>query len=120
MRSQIVTSNKGRGGDSYLPYVFTEQGVTQLSTVLRSKTAIEVNIRIMDAFVAMRRFLSANSGMFQRIEKVEHHQILTDKKIELVPKLMLEQAEVIHHRICLRPRRNVIAIRLHLNRDDNN
>ncbi len=92
LRSQIVTSNKGRGGDRYLPYVFTEQGVTQLSTVLRSKTAIEVNIRIMDAFVAMRRFLSANSGMFQRIEKVEHHQILTDKKIELVLKRMDELA----------------------------
>ena len=92
LRSQIVTSNKGRGGDRYLPYVFTEQGVTQLSTVLRSKTAIEVNIRIMDAFVAMRRFLSANSGLFQRIEKVEHHQILTDKKIELVLKRMDELA----------------------------
>lgn len=92
LRSQIVTSNKVRGGDRYLPYAFTEQGVTQLSTVLRSKTAIEVNIRIMDAFVAMRRFLSANSGMFQRIEKVEHHQILTDKKIELVLKRMDELA----------------------------
>lgn len=105
-----MTSNKGRGGDCYLPYVFTEQGVTQLSIVLRSKTAIEVNIRIMDAFVAMRRFMSANSGMFQRIEKVEHHQILTDIKIEHVPKLMLEQAGVIHHRICFGERGRKIII----------
>lgn len=92
LKSQIVTSNKGRGGDRYLPYVFTEQGVTQLSTILRSKTAIEVSIRIMDAFVAMRRFLSTNAGMFQRIEKVEQHQMLTDKKVELVLKRMDELA----------------------------
>ena len=92
LKSQIVTSNKGRGGDRYLPYVFTEQGVTQLSTILRSKTAIEVSIRIMDAFVAMRRFLSTNAGMFQRIEKVEQHQVLTDKKVELVLKRMDELA----------------------------
>lgn len=92
LKSQIVTSNKGRGGDRYLPYLFTEQGVTQLSTILRSKTAIEVSIRIMDAFVAMRRFLSTNAGMFQRIEKVEQHQMLTDKKVELVLKRMDELA----------------------------
>lgn len=92
LKSQIVISNKGRGGDRYLPYVFTEQGVTQLSTILRSKTAIEVSIRIMDAFVAMRRFLSTNVGMFQRIEKVEQHQMLTDKKVELVLKRMDELA----------------------------
>ena len=92
LKSQIVTSNKGRGGDRYLPYVFTEQGVTQLSTILRSKTALEVSIRIMDAFVAMRRFLSANAGMFQRIEKVEQHQMLTDKKVEVVLKRMDELA----------------------------
>ena len=92
LKSQIVTSNKGRGGDRYFPYAFTEQGVTQLSTILRSKTAIEVSIRIMDAFVAMRRFLSTNAGMFQRIEKVEQHQMLTDKKVELVLKRMDELA----------------------------
>ena len=92
LKSHIVTSIKGRGGDRYLPYVFTEQGVTQLSTVLRSKTAIEVSIRIMDAFVAIRRFLSANAGMFQRIEKVEQHQILVDQKMEQVLKRMDELA----------------------------
>lgn len=64
MKSQIVTSNKGRDGNRYLPYVFTEQGVTQLSTVLRSQTAIEVSIRIMDAFVAMRRFLIIDENVY--------------------------------------------------------
>ncbi len=62
LRSQIVTLKNGQGQHSkYLPYAFTEQGVSQLSSVLKSKTAIEVSIMIMDAFVAMRRFLSANA-----------------------------------------------------------
>ena len=62
LRSQIVTLKNGQGQYSkYLPYAFTEQGVSQLSSVLKSKTAIEVSIMIMDAFVAMRRFLSANA-----------------------------------------------------------
>ena len=56
LRSQIVTSN-GRGGNRYSTYAFTEQGVAMLSSVLRSKTAIEVNIQIMRAFVSMRHFM---------------------------------------------------------------
>ena len=50
LRSQIVTSNGGRGGLRYMPYAFTENGVAMLSSVLRSERAIEVNIRIMRAF----------------------------------------------------------------------
>ena len=58
LRSQIATSKKGetRGGRQYLPYAFTEQGVAMLSAVLRSPTAIQMSIKIMKAFVAMRRF----------------------------------------------------------------
>jgi len=67
-------------------YVFTEEGVAQLSSVLRSDRAVEVSIMIMDAFVAMRRFLSANAGMFQRIERLEEHQYMTDQKVEQVLK----------------------------------
>lgn len=59
LRSQIVTLKKGRGEHSkYLPYAFTEQGVAMLSSVLRSDTAIEVNIRIMRTFVAVRQYLA--------------------------------------------------------------
>ena len=90
LRSQIVTSKNGRGGDRYIPYVFTEQGITQLSTVLKSDTAIEVSIKIMDAFVAMRRFLSNNAGVFQRIEKLEQQQYTTKHEIEKVLKRMDE------------------------------
>jgi len=50
----------------YQPFAFTEQGVSMLSAVLRSETAVKVSIRIINAFVAMRRFLSANAQVFQR------------------------------------------------------
>lgn len=96
LRRQNGTLESGRGQHSkYLPLVFTEQGVSQLSGVLRSPYAIEVNIRIMRAFVAMRRFLSANAGMFQRIEALEQHQTLTDQKVEQVLKRMDELAPIV-------------------------
>lgn len=69
---------------SFLPYAFTEQGVTQLSAVLRSDIAVEMSIRINDAFHAMRRFIANNAGIFQRLEAVELKQISTDKKINQI------------------------------------
>lgn len=74
-RSQIATLNAGRGQNiKYMPFAFTENGVAMLSSVLKSETAIEVNIRIMRAFTAMRSFLMSNAHVFQRLEAVEHHQ----------------------------------------------
>lgn len=82
LRSQIVTLNTTRGQHlKYMPYAFTENGVAMLSSVLRSKTAIEVNIRIMRAFTAMRSFLMSNAHVFQRLEAVEHHQLLMQKHL---------------------------------------
>ena len=72
------------GGDRQLPYAFTEQGIAMLSGVLHSNTAIEVNIRIMRAFVALRRFIMANAQMFHRIEAVEKRQIRTDLKVDAI------------------------------------
>ena len=74
LRSQFVTSN-GRGGNRYSTYAFTEQGVAMLSSVLRSKTAIEVNIQIMRAFVSMRHFMVNNASVFSRLETIEYHQL---------------------------------------------
>lgn len=71
-----------------LPYVFTEQGVSQLSSVLHSDTAIEVSIQIMNAFVAMRHFLVSNAGIFQRLDTLEQHQIATDHRIDRVFQLL--------------------------------
>ncbi len=88
-RSQNATLNTGRGHNiKYLPYVFTENGVAMLSSVLRSPTAIEVNIRIMRAFTAMRHFLVSNATVFQRIENLEQHQIATDQRIDHVFQLL--------------------------------
>lgn len=55
-----MTSNK-RGGRRYMPYMFTEQGIAMLSSVLRSNIAIQVSIKIMNTFVEMRRFVTNNS-----------------------------------------------------------
>ncbi|MGJ0290693.1 ORF6N domain-containing protein [Aliarcobacter cryaerophilus] len=75
LRSQFVTLEKQHGGRRYLPYVFTEQGVSMLSAVLRSQTAIEVSIKIIDTFINMRKFLSQNASLFTRIESIEKRQI---------------------------------------------
>ncbi len=82
-----------------LPYAFTEQGIGQLSTVVHSKIAIERSIMIMNAFVAMRRFMVQNAGILMRIAHLERHQVETDEKIDKIldrmdkqsPKLLPEQ-----------------------------
>jgi ORF6N domain len=68
LRSQSAISNAGRGGRRYAPYVFTEQGVAMLSGVLRSKTAVAVNIAIMRAFVELRRAASSYAAIEKRLE----------------------------------------------------
>lgn len=80
--------SNSRGGDRALPYAFTEQGVSMLSGILRSEIAIQINIRIIRAFVSMRRFIAANSSIFQRLEKVEYRQFESEYRInELFEKL---------------------------------
>ncbi|HTX06680.1 MAG TPA: ORF6N domain-containing protein [Steroidobacteraceae bacterium] len=72
LRSQVVTFKGGRGQHrKYLPYVFTEQGVAMLSSVLRSERAIAVNIQIMRAFVRMRELLASNRTLARRLDELE-------------------------------------------------
>jgi len=71
LRSQIATSKGGRGGRRYAPYVFTEQGVAMLSTVLNSERAIQVNIEIMRAFVRLRQLLASNDRLARKLEVLE-------------------------------------------------
>ena len=73
LRSQTVTSN-ARGGRRYLPYAFTEQGIAMLSAVLRSESAVEISITIIDEFVAMRHFLVENSLLLERVQNLELSQ----------------------------------------------
>lgn len=80
----MTSSENTHGGRRYMPYVFSEQGIAMLSTVLKSDIAVEVSIKIMNSFVEMRRFLLSNKEMFARLDRVELKQLETDKKLEEV------------------------------------
>jgi hypothetical protein len=87
LKSQIATS-RSHGGVRKMPYAFTEQGVSMLSAVLRSDIAVEISVHIMRAFVTMRKTISANAGLVQRIEGLELRQLETDQKFERVFKAL--------------------------------
>lgn len=78
-KSQIATSNSDKMGLRRAPYAFTEQGVAMLSAVLNSTTAIEVSIKIIEAFVEMKRFINANQSLLERMVSLEfaHHHLET-------------------------------------------
>ena len=78
LKPQNATSNLRGKHSKYLSYAFTEQGVAMLSSVLRSETAVQVSIRIMDAFVAMRRFLQNNAQIFVELGSIKQHLIESD------------------------------------------
>lgn len=90
LKSQIVTSSWG--GTRKLPFVFTEPGIAQLSSVLHSEKAIETSVKIMSAFVAMRHFMIQNASILMRIAHLERHQIETDEKIDLILDKMEERS----------------------------
>ncbi len=72
LRSQIVIFEKGKGKyPKYLPYMFTEQGISMLSTVLKSERAIQVNIEIMRAFVRLRKIFSSNAQLASKLKSLE-------------------------------------------------
>ncbi len=84
LRSQFATSSLAKenyGGRRTLPYVFTEQGIAMLSGLLRNEIAIQVSINIMNAFVEMRRFLSTNGQVFDRLSNVEYKLLEQDRKL---------------------------------------
>ena len=86
LRSQTATSStetekvSSKGGRRYLPYAFTEQGIAMLSAVLRSDEAIQVSVNIMNTFVKMRRFLSENALMFDKLNSLELKQLEYQKE----------------------------------------
>ncbi|WP_298768112.1 ORF6N domain-containing protein [uncultured Fibrobacter sp.] len=79
LKSQNVISSWG--GDRFKPYVFTEQGFAMLSSVLKSKVAVNVSIAIMDAFVAMRQYLYQNGGIVNRLSNVEAKDLEQDSRL---------------------------------------
>ena len=89
LKSQIVISSSEKikdenyGGRRTLPYAFNEQGIAMLSAVLRSDTAIQVSIRIMETFVQMRRYMASNTQIYELINKVELKQLEYQKNTDI-------------------------------------
>jgi hypothetical protein len=82
LRSQIVTSSWG--GRRYLPYVFTEEGVAMLSSILRGRRAALVNVAIMRAFVKLRHAVLAHQGIARRVERLEGKVDMHETDIRLL------------------------------------
>jgi len=100
LRSQFVTSKSNRGGRRYIPYVFTEQGVSMLSSVINSERAIEVNINIMRTFVKLRQYVHSKSDANEQIAELRKLLMLyiekNDKRVnEIIIALnnLIEQKE---------------------------
>lgn len=96
--SQIAISKSNRGGRRFAPHVFTEQGVAMLATVLNSEKAIQVNIQIIDTFVAMRQWAIENKEMAQRLAELEHYFIEHCKDQEQDIRKLYEAIELLMDR----------------------
>ena len=97
LRSQIATSSFEHGGRRYLPYVFTEQGVYMLATVLKSKVAIDVSIQIMRTFTALRRYALTYDELAKKIVEIESRVSDSEKRdqkiIEIINQLMSDSPQ---------------------------
>jgi len=95
LRSQFVTS-KGKGGNRYLPYVFTEQGVAMLSGVINSDKAIDMNIAIMRAFVAVRQVLLKQNDIKEQLkeikERIGEHDVQLNQIYDAMENLLDDKA----------------------------
>lgn len=95
LRSQIVTSKKGRGGRRYPPYAFTEHGAIMAATVLNSKQAIEMSVFVVRAFVRMREMLAKNRQLAAKINeldrRLETHDSAIQDLIEAIKELMVPE-----------------------------
>ena len=100
LRSQIVTLNTKQGHHlKYLPHVFTEQGVAMLSSVLKSNTAIEINIRIMRTFVSLRNYLSGTQAISAELEAIKTKLMLLERNDEDNLEAINDLSEDMRHEI---------------------
>lgn len=91
--SQIAISSSGHGGRRKLPWVFTEHGVAMLSSVLRSPTAVQVNIEIMRAFVRLRRLLATPGELVSQLTKLAETVQLHDDQIKMITEVLRKMME---------------------------
>lgn len=124
LRCQIGISKPGRGGDRYRPYVFTEQGVAMLSSVLKSERAVKVNIAIMRAFVKLREALETDRELTRQFAELEKrlgkHDAQIGAIIDAIRQLMAPpekpRREIGFHVREKAPRYKTRKIRIPLNR----
>ena len=105
LKSQIVTSSWG--GIRKPPYVFTEQGVAMLSSVLNSKRAIQVNLQIMRVFVKLREMLSTHADLRKKVRQLEKKYQFHDKQFQIVFEAIKQ--------LLVKPQRPVKKIGFHVN-----
>lgn len=95
LRSQIVTSNEGRGGRRYPPYAFTEHGAIMAATVLNSPKAVEMSVFVVRAFVRLREMLANNRQLASKIdeleERLETHDTAIQELIDAIKEMMTPQ-----------------------------
>ena len=91
--SQIAISQTGRGGRRKRPWVFTEQGVAMLSSVLRSPTAVKVNIEIMRTFVRLRRLMATPGELVEQLTKLAETVQLHDDQIKVITQVLQQMLE---------------------------
>lgn len=93
LMSQIVTSSSGHGGRRKLPWAFTEQGVAMLSSVLKSPTAVNVNIEIMRTFVRIRRLMATPGELVEQLTKLAETVGPHDDKIKVISQVLQQMFE---------------------------
>jgi len=104
LRSQIVTSSSPQwGGPRYRPMAFTEQGIAMLSSVLRSKRAVQVNIAIIRIFVQLREMIATHKELASKLSELEQHLRDHDEKIQVVFESIRAVYPVRGHELCTIP-----------------
>lgn len=89
LRSQIVTSNEGRGGRRYIPRAFTEHGALMAASVLNSDRAIAMSVYVIRAFVEIREQIAANNAILKRLAEIDHNLLIHDASLrDIYKKLM--------------------------------
>ncbi len=106
-RSQIVISNNDKMGLRRPPYVFTEQGVAMLSSVLNSDTAILVNIQIMRVFTRLRKLLDSHKEILRKLESIEKKDIEQDEKILLIFEYLKQLEHIKQNETLLKERKRI-------------
>jgi len=94
LRSQIVTSNKGRGGRRYMPYAFTEEGIYMLATVLNSKVAVQTNIAIIRTFKKLREFSKHYNALAKQLIEIDRKHDKQYKELKKALDELIASVEV--------------------------